>query len=37
MPPPISIGTCSPIALMMARITFSFFGRPATAPFKSTM
>src|SRR5688572_14764089 len=37
MPPPSWIGTVSPIAATMSRITFSFFGRPAIAPFRSTM
>src|SRR3954471_21751287 len=37
MPPPSWIGRCSPTAAIMLRITFSFFGRPAIAPFKSTM
>src|SRR5258706_3522140 len=37
MPPPTWIGTCSPTAAIISRITFSFFGRPATAPFRSTM
>src|SRR5581483_12426798 len=37
MPPPSSIGSGSPTALMMSRITFSFLGRPAIAPFRSTM
>src|SRR6267142_1534240 len=37
MPPPSWIGTWSPTAAIMSRITFSFFGRPATAPFRSTM
>src|SRR6267142_2625860 len=37
MPPPTWIGTCAPTAAIISRITFSFFGRPATAPFRSTM
>src|SRR4029079_4710989 len=37
MPPPSWIGVFSPIALIISRMTFSFFGRPATAPFRSTM
>ena len=37
MPPPIWIGVFSPTALIISRITFSFFGLPATAPFRSTM
>src|SRR3954468_214853 len=37
MPPPSWIATLSPTAAIMSRITFSFFGRPAIAPFKSTM
>src|SRR5205823_14445171 len=37
MPPPSWIGTCPPTAAIMSRITFSFLGRPAMAPFRSTM
>src|SRR5512138_2622057 len=37
MPPPSWIGTCSPTAAITSRITFSFFGRPAIAPLRSTM
>src|SRR3954464_8065406 len=37
MPPPSWIATLSPTAAIMSRITFSFLGRPAIAPFKSTM
>src|SRR5262245_14245279 len=37
MPPPSWIGTLSPTAAIIWRITFSFFGRPAIAPFRSTM
>src|SRR6185369_4494046 len=34
---PIEIGVASPTARMTSRMIFSFFGRPAIAPFKSTM
>src|SRR5262245_55958067 len=37
MPPPTWIGSFSPTALTISRITFSFFGWPATAPLRSTM
>src|SRR5688572_12835529 len=37
MPPPSWIAVLSPTAAIMSRITFSFFGRPAIAPFRSTM
>src|SRR5512145_362517 len=37
MPPPSWIGTSSPTAATMSRMTFSFLGRPAIAPFRSTM
>src|SRR6185295_16863447 len=37
MPPPSWICSCWPTAAITSRITFSFFGRPATAPFRSTM
>src|SRR4051812_27183692 len=37
MPPPSWIATLSPTAAIISRITFSFFGLPAIAPFKSTM
>src|SRR5688572_29984618 len=37
MPPPSWIGTLSPTAAIISRITFSFLGRPAMAPFRSTM
>src|SRR3954464_8363028 len=37
MPPPSSIGTCSPTAATISRMTFSFLGRPAMAPLRSTM
>src|SRR6185503_2447366 len=37
MPPPSWIATLSPTAAIMSRITFSFFGRPAMAPLRSTM
>src|SRR5512134_2711428 len=36
MPPPSWIGIASPTTLIISRITFSFLGRPATAPFRST-
>src|SRR5688572_31414 len=36
MPPPSWIGVCSPTAAIISRITLSFFGRPAMAPFRST-
>src|SRR6185436_3631030 len=36
MPPPSWICSCWPTAATISRITFSFFGRPATAPFRST-
>src|SRR5688572_25506467 len=36
MPPPSWTASLSPTAATMSRITFSFFGRPATAPFRST-
>src|SRR5262245_26448188 len=36
MPPPSWTCSLSPTAATMSRITFSFFGRPATAPFRST-
>src|ERR687895_829095 len=37
MPPPSWIATAAPTAATMSRITFSFFGRPAMAPLRSTM
>src|SRR5438105_13055593 len=37
MPPPSWIAALSPTAAIMSRITFSFFGRPAIAPLRSTM
>src|SRR5437660_3744690 len=37
MPPPTWTGTCSPTAATISRITFSFFGRPAIAPLRSTV
>jgi hypothetical protein len=37
MPPPTWIGIRSPTAFTISRITFSFLGWPATAPFRSTM
>src|SRR5688500_10116758 len=36
MPPPSWICVLAPTAAIMSRITLSFFGRPATAPFRST-
>src|SRR5512134_428422 len=36
MPPPSWIGTLSPTAAIISRITLSFLGRPAMAPFRST-
>ena len=35
MPPPSWIGILSPTAAAIARIAFSFLGRPAAAPFRS--
>src|SRR5258706_15063047 len=37
MPPPSWICSSRPTAAIMSRITFSFFGRPAIAPLRSTM